>query len=113
MNRKWGAVLAFAPAASLISVFLIIALGLMAAFLYGMAGGDEIDSAIVAVWFVLYFISIFVAVAINLIAIVIFCVFACKNKKLETGMRILWVVLIINFQFMSIPVYWWMYMRQK
>lgn len=51
MNKKWGAMLAFAPLVSVVLIFLVIGLGLLSAFVYGMTGGSSIESTTVAIWF--------------------------------------------------------------
>ena len=113
MNKKWGAMLAFAPLVSVVLIFLVIGLGLLSAFVYGMTGGSSIESTTVAIWFFVCFIFVMIAFIMNLVGIIVFCILVCKNTQLETEIKVLWIILIIGLQFIAIPIYWWRHMKSK
>ncbi len=41
--------------------------------------------------------------------IAIYVVLAVKNKNLDDTMRIIWVLLLVMFNILAAPAYWWLY----
>lgn len=123
MKKFWYGVLAFAPIAlivfSLLSVMLIICL------IFGIGIGTSVsDLEIGGIWGMLlgllillgyagFFIGIFSAVIINIVDIVLFCIHASKNPKVEQNMKVMWYCLFICMQSGVAPIYWWIYIKKE
>lgn len=113
MSKKWWAVLAFAPGIAMLLMIVLTVVGYGTMFLTAMTEGATSATVGLVVWAVLYMIVVFLAVALTLGGMITFIVLACKNDKLDTGFKILWVVIILNCNVISFPIYWALYMRQK
>lgn len=113
MNKKWWAVLAFAPGIAMFLLILMTVMGYGTMFLAAATEGAESVAVALVVWAVLYMIVVFLAVVLTLGGMIAFIILACKNEKLDTGFKVLWVVIILNCNVISFPIYWALYLRQK
>lgn len=123
MKKFWNGVLAFGPIVCLpISIgcmvmpeFIILLLAIFS-IITGTEPG-ETSYAIMAILFTLMIvvgiISMFLFVVFTIADIVVFCIYAIKNPRLDDGGKAIWCCLFIALQFFVFPVYWWIYIRKE
>jgi len=113
MSKKWWAVLAFAPCIAMFLMIVMTVVGYGTMFLTAATEGANAAGVALLIWAVLYMIIVFLALILTLGGMITFIVLACKNEKLDTGFKVLWVIIILNCNVISFPIYWALYMRQK
>ncbi|MBQ7766145.1 MAG: hypothetical protein IJ397_04820 [Lachnospiraceae bacterium] len=123
MKKFWNGVLAFGPL-----VCFLISIGCMVIpevivllfAIYSTAAGKEPNEAGFAIMAVVFtvmlvvgVITMFLFVIWTIADIVVFCIYALKNPRLDDGGKALWCCLLIALQFFVFPVYWWIYIRRE
>lgn len=90
-----------------IFIFLIFIFGFVALSSGGPGGGSELDPFLgggFVVLMVVHFITMFLIMALT----VFYIIHAVKNTKLDSNMRIIWIVLFFFGGMIAEPIYWYL-----
>lgn len=122
MKKFLEGVLAFGPLISLvisIACIVLIYIGLFVMAIYaGITGADpeEFSSILLGIFGIVMLIGwitfSFITIVFCMIDMFVFCIYACTNPNLDTGMKVLWCFLFVFFQLITCPIYWCIYRRK-
>ncbi len=123
MKKFWNGVLAFGPIVCLpvgigcmIMPEVIVLLLAICSIITGTDPGEmsyDIMAVVFPLMIVVGIMSMFLFLVWTVVDIVIFCIYAVKNPRLDDGGKALWCCLLIMLQFFVFPVYWWIYIRKE
>ncbi len=123
MKKFWEAVLAFGPlTTSIISVgcIALFEIGILFLAIYAaMTGTDpeEFSSMLLGIFAIVMMLGwlgfFYLTIIFCMFDTFLFCIYACKNENLDTGMKVLWCFLFIFFSPITCPIYWGIYKRKE
>lgn len=123
MKKFWEGVLAFGPLICLvisIACIVLVYVGLFVMVIHAeMIGADteEFSSMLLGIFGIVMMIGwlsfSFITIVFSMIDLFVFCVYACTNPNLDTGMKVLWCFLFAFFSLITCPIYWCIYKRKE
>lgn len=123
MKKFWEGVLAFGPLICLvisIACIVLVYVGLFVMVIHAeMIGADpeEFSSMLLGIFGIVMMIGwlsfSFITIVFSMIDMFVFCVYACTNPNLDTGMKVLWCFLFAFFSLITCPIYWCIYKRKE
>lgn len=123
MKKFWEGVLAFGPLICLvisIACIVLVYVGLFVMVIYAEIIGadpDEFSSMLLGIFGIVMMIGwlsfSYITIVFSMIDMFVFCVYACTNTNLETGMKVLWCFLFAFFSLITCPIYWGIYRRKE
>ena len=107
MKKAITCILSFLPMiATVLYVVAIIAMSIISEEFYLTDSVETILVLLMLVFSLAFIVAVFGVM-------IYFIVHACKSPNLETGMKVLWVFLLYQFNLFALPVYWFIYMRRE
>lgn len=123
MKKFWEGVLAFGPLICLvisIACIVLVYVGLFVMVIYAEIIGadpDEFSSMLLGIFEIVMMIGwlgfFYLTIIFCMFDTFLFCVYACTNPNLDTGMKVLWCFLFAFFSLITCPIYWCIYKRKK
>lgn len=123
MKKFWEGVLAFGPLICLVISIACIVLVYVGLFVMVInaemigADPDEFSSMLLGIFGIVMMIGwlsfSYITIVFSMIDIFVFCVYACTNPNLDTGMKVLWCFLFAFFSLITCPIYWGIYRRKE
>ncbi|MBO5325793.1 MAG: hypothetical protein J6A80_06145 [Lachnospiraceae bacterium] len=123
MKKFWEGVLAFGPLICLvisIACIVLVYVGLFVMVIHAeMIGADpeEFSSMLLGIFGIVMMIGwlsfSFITIVFSMIDMFVFCVYACTNPNLDTGMKVLWCFLFAFFSLITCPIYWCIYKSKE
>lgn len=122
MKKFWEGVLAFGPLICLvisIACIVLVYVGLFVMVIHAeMIGADpeEFSSMLLGIFGIVMMIGwlsfSFITIVFSMIDMFVFCVYACTNPNLDTGMKVLWCFLFAFFHLLPVP-YTGVFIKEK
>ena len=123
MKKFWEGVLAFGPLRCLvisIACIVLVYVGLFVMVIHAEVIGadpDEFSSMLLGIFGIVMMIGwlsfSYITIVFSMIDMFVFCVYACTNPNLDTGMKVLWCFLFAFFSLITCPIYWCIYKRKE
>lgn len=123
MKKFWEGVLAFGPLICLvisIACIVLVYVGLFVMVIHAEVIGadpDEFSSMLLGIFGIVMMIGwlsfSYITIVFSMIDMFVFCVYACTNPNLDTGMKVLWCFLFAFFSLITCPIYWCIYKRKE
>lgn len=123
MKKFWEGVLAFGPLICLvisIACIVLVYVGLFVMIIHAEIIGadpDEFSSMLLGIFGIVMMIGwlgfFYLTIIFCMFDIFLFCIYACKNENLDTGMKVLWCFLFAFFSLITCPIYWCIYKRKE
>lgn len=123
MKKFWEGVLAFGPLICLvisIACIVLVYVGLFVMVIHAEIIGadpDEFSSMLLGIFGIVMMIGwlgfFYLTIIFCMFDTFLFCIYACKNENLDTGMKVLWCFLFAFFSLITCPIYWCIYKRKE
>lgn len=123
MKKFWEGVLAFGPLICLvisIACIVLVYVGLFVMIIHAEIIGadpDEFSSMLLGIFGIVMMIGwlgfFYLTIIFCMFDTFLFCIYACKNENLDTGMKVLWCFLFAFFSLITCPIYWCIYKRKE
>ena len=123
MKKFWEGVLAFGPLICLVISIACIVLVYVGLFVMVInaemigADPDEFSSMLLGIFGIVMMIGwlgfFYLTIIFCMFDTFLFCIYACKNENLDTGIKVLWCFLFAFFSLITCPIYWCIYKRKE